>query len=182
MASGIATSSRSSLILGRDNLFPDNWIYIHSPDVKVGRIQNFNNWSKAMVPVPGKTCLGLEYFCFEGDGLWESPDAELIAQASASSSSLGLASASDVEDGVVVRVPKAYPIYDATIAAISTSLRAFIDPIPQPAHRRPQRHAQVQQSGPLDADGDDDVVEHAGCVARRLGGEHGFRLPRGAED
>jgi protoporphyrinogen oxidase len=58
-----------ALILGREKMFPDNWIYIHTPGVQVGRIQNFNNWSQAMVPVPGKTCLGLEYFCFKGDGL-----------------------------------------------------------------------------------------------------------------
>jgi protoporphyrinogen oxidase len=119
-----------SLILGRDNLFPDNWIYIHSPDVKVGRIQNFNNWSKAMVPVPGKTCLGLEYFCFEGDGLWESPDRELIDRATRELEQLGLASASDVEDGVVVRVPKAYPIYDAQYRRHLDLVRGFIDPIP----------------------------------------------------
>jgi hypothetical protein len=61
-----------ALILDQEDLFPDNWIYIHTPGVKVGRIQNFNNWSAAMVPVPGRTCLGLEYFCFEGDGLWTS--------------------------------------------------------------------------------------------------------------
>ena len=119
-----------SLILDRDNLFQDNWIYIHSPDVKVGRIQNFNNWSKAMVPVPGKTCLGLEYFCFEGDGLWESPDRDLIDQAKRELAQLGLASASDVEDGVVVRVPKAYPIYDAPYRRHLDVIRGYIDPIP----------------------------------------------------
>ena len=67
-----------ALVLDREHLFPDNWIYIHTPGVKVGRIQNFNNWSRAMVPEPGRTCLGLEYFCFEGDGLWASHDADLI--------------------------------------------------------------------------------------------------------
>jgi protoporphyrinogen oxidase len=119
-----------SLILGRDSLFRDNWIYIHSPDVKVGRIQNFNNWSKAMVPVPGKTCLGLEYFCFEGDGVWESTDRALIDQAKRELEQLGLAAASDVEDGVVVRVPKAYPIYDAQYRRYLDLIRGFIDPIP----------------------------------------------------
>jgi protoporphyrinogen oxidase len=81
--------------------------------VKVGRIQNFNNWSAAMVPVPGWTCLGMEYFCFEGDGLWESTDAELIRQASSELEQLGLARASNVKDGAVIRMPKAYPIYDS---------------------------------------------------------------------
>jgi protoporphyrinogen oxidase len=119
-----------ALILGREHLFPDNWIYIHSPDVKVGRIQNFNNWSKALVPVPGKTCLGLEYFCFKGDGLWDSPDSALIAQAVRELEQLGLARASDVEDGTVIRMPKAYPIYDASYRGHLDTIRDFIDPIP----------------------------------------------------
>ena len=67
-----------ALILDQEDLFPDNWIYVHTPGVKVGRVQNFNNWSKDMVPEPGRTCLGLEYFCFKGDGLWSTPDDELI--------------------------------------------------------------------------------------------------------
>ncbi|MEQ1758415.1 MAG: NAD(P)/FAD-dependent oxidoreductase [Vicinamibacterales bacterium] len=103
-----------ALILNKDHLFPDNWIYIHTPGVQVGRIQNFNNWSAAMVPTPDTTCLGMEYFCFKGDGLWESPDADLIAQASAELEQLGLARREDVVDGTVIRMPKAYPIYDAT--------------------------------------------------------------------
>jgi protoporphyrinogen oxidase len=118
-----------SLIVGREKLFQDNWIYIHSPGVKVGRIQNFNNWSEALVPVPGKTCLGLEYFCFKGDGLWESPDAELIVQAKRELEQLGLASSSDVEDGTVIRMPKAYPIYDSHYRGHLDVVRAFIDPI-----------------------------------------------------
>jgi protoporphyrinogen oxidase len=119
-----------ALILGRENMFPDNWIYIHSPGVQVGRIQNFNNWSKAMVPVPGKTCLGLEYFCFKGDGLWESSDTDLIAQAVRELEVLNIARASDVEDGAVIRMPKAYPIYDAMYREHLDNIRDFIDPIP----------------------------------------------------
>jgi protoporphyrinogen oxidase len=118
-----------ALILGRESLFPDNWIYIHSPNVKVGRIQNFNNWSKDLVPVTGKTCLGLEYFCFEGDGLWDSPDSTLIAQAVRELEQLGLARASDVEDGAVIRMPKAYPIYDSFYRGHLGVIRDFIDPI-----------------------------------------------------
>jgi protoporphyrinogen oxidase len=118
-----------ALILGRESLFPDNWIYIHSPNVKVGRIQNFNNWSKDLVPVAGKTCLGLEYFCFEGDGLWDSPDSTLIAQAVRELEQLGLAHASDVEDGAVIRMPKAYPIYDSFYRGHLGVVRDFIDPI-----------------------------------------------------
>jgi protoporphyrinogen oxidase len=119
-----------ALMLDRENVFPDNWIYVHTPGVKVGRVQNFNNWSAAMVPEPGRTCLGMEYFCFEGDGLWTTPDAELVALASREIDALGLARASDVKDGAVVRVPKAYPIYDGAYRALLDRVRAAIDPIP----------------------------------------------------
>jgi protoporphyrinogen oxidase len=102
-----------SLIINQDNLFPDNWLYIHSPEFKVGRIQNFKNWSPAMVPEPGKTCLGMEYFCSRGDELWELSDTELIDLATREIVDLGLVPKhSDVEDGVVIRQPKAYPVYD----------------------------------------------------------------------
>jgi protoporphyrinogen oxidase len=118
-----------ALILNRENLFPDNWIYIHTPGVKVGRIQNFNNWSPAMVPDHGRTCLGLEYFCFKHDGLWDSSDADLIALASQELESLGLAHADEVVDGTVIRMPKAYPIYDAAYRQHLDQVREFIDPI-----------------------------------------------------
>jgi protoporphyrinogen oxidase len=118
-----------ALILKRDNLFPDNWIYIHTPGVKVGRIQNFNNWSAAMVPTPNTTCLGMEYFCFKGDGLWTSHDRDLIAQASGELEALGLARASDVVDGTVIRMTKAYPIYDSTYRDCLDVVRRHIDPI-----------------------------------------------------
>ena len=118
-----------ALMLKRDKLFPDNWIYIHTPGVKVGRIQNFNNWSAAMVPVPGMTCLGMEYFCFKGDGLWESRDEDLVAQASSELEQLGLARSADVVDGRVIRMPKAYPIYDAAYRGHLTTLREYLDPI-----------------------------------------------------
>jgi protoporphyrinogen oxidase len=119
-----------ALMLNREKLFPDNWIYIHTPGVKVGRIQNFNNWSAAMVPEAGTTCLGMEYFCFEGDGLWASPDQDLIRLASKELEQLGLARAQDVVDGAVVRMPKAYPIYDSTYRQHLDVLRSHIDPIP----------------------------------------------------
>jgi protoporphyrinogen oxidase len=119
-----------ALILSREHVFPDNWIYVHTPGVQVGRIQNFNNWSAAMVPEPGRTCLGMEYFCFEGDGLWTRSDAELVALAARELEALGLASAADVVDGTVVRAPKAYPIYDAQYRTCLDSVRACIDPIP----------------------------------------------------
>jgi protoporphyrinogen oxidase len=101
-----------AVMIDRANVFPDNWIYIHDPGVRVGRIQNFKNWSPDMVPDQSKTCLGLEYFCFEGDGLWTMKDAELIALATAELGRLGICSAAEVFDGVVVRQRKAYPVYD----------------------------------------------------------------------
>lgn len=118
-----------ALMIGKEPLFPDNWLYIHTPGVKVGRIQNFNNWSKALVPRPGVTCLGMEYFCFKGDHLWESSDADLIEQAKAELDALGLAARADVIDGTVIRMPKAYPIYDAAYQGHVTTIRSFIDPI-----------------------------------------------------
>ena len=119
-----------ALILEGENVFPDNWIYIHTPGVKVGRIQNFNNWSRDMVPEPGRTCLGFEYFCFKGDGLWNSSDEDLIALATRELEQLGLARASTVVDGTVVRVPKAYPIYDAAYRGHLDAVRDFTDAIP----------------------------------------------------
>jgi len=91
--------------------FPDNWIYIHDPSVKVGRIQNFLSWSPEMAP-EGFACLGLEYFCFEGDGLWTARDEDLIALAKAEIGKIGLIPADAVVDAAVVRQPKAYPVYD----------------------------------------------------------------------
>jgi protoporphyrinogen oxidase len=100
-----------ALMVKKPDLFPDNWIYIHDPSVKVGRVQNFRSWSPEMVP-QGMGCLGLEYFCFEGDGLWNAPDAELVELAKREIAKIGLVAAEDVVDACVVRQPKAYPVYD----------------------------------------------------------------------
>ena len=118
-----------ALILDRAELFPDNWLYIHSPDVRVGRVQNFNNWSAALVPDQGRTCLGLEYFCSRGDDLWAMDDASLAALAKRELSLLGLARGAAVVDSVVVRVPDAYPVYDSTYRRHLEVLRGFLDPI-----------------------------------------------------
>ncbi len=119
-----------ALMIDQEKLFPDNWIYIHTPGVTVGRIQNFNNWSQAMVPRPNTTCLGLEYFCFEGDGLWTSDDNELIELAKKEIAQLGLADPNKVIDGTVVRQQKAYPVYDSEYAAHLKVVRSYIDAIP----------------------------------------------------
>jgi protoporphyrinogen oxidase len=104
------------LVLDGEDLFPDNWIYIHEPDVRVGRIQNYRSWSPWMVPDESKACVGLEYFCFEGDDLWTMSDDDLVKLATRELAQLGLAREDQVERGYAVRVPKAYPMYDAEYA------------------------------------------------------------------
>jgi protoporphyrinogen oxidase len=118
-----------ALIIRKGTIFPDNWIYIHDPSVKVGRIQNFKNWSPYMVPQQDKTCLGLEYFCFEGDSLWTMPDELLIELAKREVEELGFVKYSDIEDATVVRMPKAYPIYDSTYKNSLRVVRKFLDRI-----------------------------------------------------
>lgn len=115
-----------SLVINKADLFKDNWIYIHDPDVKVGRIQNFKNWSPKMVPDPDKTCLGLEYFCFEGDGLWTTSDEDLVSLGAMELGLLGLVDPKDVEDGAVVRMPKAYPVYDGVYGEAVETIREFL--------------------------------------------------------
>ncbi len=116
-----------ALVLDGEDLFPDNWIYIHEPNVQVGRIQNFRSWSPWMVPDPSKACVGLEYFCFAGDELWTMEDEELVNLAAQELDQLGLASAEKVERGYAVRVPKAYPMYDADYAERVEKIRAFLE-------------------------------------------------------
>ncbi len=114
------------LIVDRPHLFPDNWIYVHSPNVRVARIQNFKNWSRDMVPDPRKSCLGMEYFCNIGDDLWQMDDADLIELARREIERLGLARASDVEAGMVIREPYAYPVYDTEYVAAKAHLKAYL--------------------------------------------------------
>ncbi len=116
-----------ALMIRSPDLFPDNWIYIHDPSVKVGRIQNFRSWSPEMVPDPEVACVGLEYFCFEGDGLWNSPDDALVALAKEEMGRLGLCDPADVEGGVVVRQEKAYPVYDDSYRANVEAMRAELE-------------------------------------------------------
>lgn len=104
--------------------FTDNWIYIHEPQVKVGRIQNFASWSPEMVPNEGGLCYGMEYFCNEGDFLWEKTDAELVEFATFELEWLGLVGRRGVLDGRVVRQPKAYPVYDESYAGNVEKIRS----------------------------------------------------------
>jgi protoporphyrinogen oxidase len=118
-----------ALVVDRDDLFPDNWIYVHTPGVSVGRIQNFNNWSAALVPVPNTTVLGMEYFCFRDDALWSLSDADLIDLATREIKTLGLLGGAEVREGTVVRVLEAYPIYDSTYRESVDTIREFLDPL-----------------------------------------------------
>ena len=115
------------LILNQPDLFPDNWIYIHAPEVQVGRIQNFKNWSPDMVPDPTKTSLGLEYFCNMGDELWNSSDADLIELGSREIEQIGLAKYADVVDGAVFRVEYTYPVYDSDYQEVLGTVRDYLD-------------------------------------------------------
>jgi len=115
-----------ALIVPESRSFPDNWIYIHATDVEVGRIQNYGSWSPYLVK-DGRTCLGLEYFVFEGDDMWNTPDDELIALGTKELVALGLAAEGDVEHGYVVRVPKAYPYYDFQYKANVETIRKWIE-------------------------------------------------------
>ena len=116
-----------SLIINRKQVTNDNWIYVHDPSVRVGRIQNFKNWSPAMVPDPEKTCLGMEYFVFEGDDLWSSADDKLLELGRREIAQLGLAQADEVLDGTVVRMPKAYPMYDPGWNETVDTIRKYLE-------------------------------------------------------
>ena len=115
-----------ALVVPLEDGFPDNWIYIHSPEVAVGRVQNFGSWSPQMIPEPGKTCLGLEFFVNEGDELWVSSDDDLIALGTREMATLGLLDPARVEKGYVVRMPKAYPMYDASYKENVDTLRGWL--------------------------------------------------------
>jgi protoporphyrinogen oxidase len=114
-----------ALVVPEEFGFPDNWIYIHDPSVSVGRIQNFGQWSPYLVK-EGRTCLGLEYFVFEGDEMWTKSDADLVEQGKRELTALGLVDGSKVEAGYVVRIPKAYPTYDGSYKANIEIMRTWL--------------------------------------------------------
>ena len=119
-----------ALMIRGTDLFPDNWIYIHDETVAMGRVQNFSNWSPEMVPDPETSCLGLEYFCFEGDDLWSAPDEELIERGKREIAHLKLADPDNIFDGAVVRMKKAYPVYDGAYSAAIGKVREFLKCLP----------------------------------------------------
>ncbi len=114
-----------ALVIDHEQPFPDNWIYLHDPGTRAGRVQNFGAWSPDMVK-PGTTCLGVEYFCFEGDDIWELPDEEAVSLATGELARIGLVDPADVVDGVKVRVPKAYPMYDGNYREAVAVLQGYL--------------------------------------------------------
>jgi protoporphyrinogen oxidase len=115
------------LIVQREAVFPDNWLYIHAPEVQMGRIQNYKNWSAAMVPDPSRTSLGLEYFLWDKDAKWRWSQERLIELGMRECTQLGLLAPSEVEDGTIVRMPKAYPIYDQQYLDHIKTVRRYLD-------------------------------------------------------
>ncbi len=150
-----------ALIVRPSHRFDDNWIYIHEPGVKVGRVQNFASWSPELVPDPNLACYGLEYFCFEGDGLWNSTDDELVELGSRELVQLGLAKQGDVIDGHVVRQPKAYPVYDDDYATHVTTIRRELE------SRYPNLHL-VGRNGMHKYNNQDHAMMTAMLVARNI--------------
>ena len=170
-----------ALVVPLEYSFPDTWIYIHDPDVQVGRVQNFGSWSPYMVK-EGRTCLGLEFWVHEGDDMWSKSDAELIEQAKRELHHLGLVDPAKVEAGYVVRVPKAYPVYDDTYTANVDVLRGWIaaeTPNVFPTGRNGMHRYNNQDHSMLTAMLS---VENIllGDEARRLDGQRRGRVPRGA--
>lgn len=119
-----------ALVVPKEFSFPDNWIYVHSPEVKLGRIQNFLSWSPEMVPNETETCLGLEYFVNDGDSMWNMDDMDLIKFAAEELEKIGLVAKGAVKKGWVVRVEKAYPVYDSDYAPALDEIRKWLDSIP----------------------------------------------------
>ncbi len=142
-----------ALVVPEKYSFPDNWIYIHDPDVKVGRIQNFGSWSPYLIK-EGRTCLGMEYFVFEGDETWDTPDDELVELGKRELTQLGLVDAGKVEAGYVVRMPKAYPVYDEHYKDNVDILRRWLEehtPNVHPVGRNGMHHYNNQDHSMLTA-------------------------------
>jgi protoporphyrinogen oxidase len=115
-----------ALVIDEVQPFPDNWIYLHDPGTRAGRVQNFGAWSEALVR-PGTTCLGVEYFCFEGDEIWELPEREAVELAKSELARIGLIDPARTLDGVKVRVPRAYPMYDGDYRLAVEMLRGYLE-------------------------------------------------------
>ncbi|MDE3050276.1 MAG: FAD-dependent oxidoreductase, partial [Nitrospirota bacterium] len=115
------------LVIDRESVFPDNWLYVHSPEVKLGRIQNYKNWSPYMVPDPSRTSLGLEYFLWDKDEEWTWSQERLIELGIRECAQIGLIEPREVKDGTVVRMEKAYPVYDQTYQESVATIRRYLE-------------------------------------------------------
>lgn len=151
-------------IIKRRDIFPDNWIYIHTPRVFVGRIQNFKNWSKDMVPDQEMTSLGMEYFVSEGDELWTMPDDQLLDLARKELKYLNLAEPEEVVDGAVTRMRKAYPVYDSTYREHLAVVRGYLDSL--------ENFQTVGRNGLHKYNNQDHSMLTAVLAARNIGGAH----------
>ena len=151
-------------IIKRRDIFPDNWIYIHTPRVFVGRIQNFKNWSRDMVPDPDMTSLGMEYFVSEGDELWSMPDDKLLDLARKELKYLKLAEPDEVVDGAVTRMRKAYPVYDSTYRENLAVVRGYLDSL--------ENFQTVGRNGLHKYNNQDHSMLTALLAARNIGGAH----------
>ena len=169
-----------ALVVPVEYSFPDNWIYIHDPGVKVGRIQNFGSWSPYLVK-EGRTCLGLEFFVNEGDDMWTKSDEDLVEQGKRELQQLGLGRREQGRGRL--RGADAEGVSRSTTSTTRTTSPILREWIAANAPERdadgPQRHAQVQQPGPLDDDGDPLGRQHLRCPQRRVVGERRGPVPRG---
>ncbi|MDD5254551.1 MAG: NAD(P)/FAD-dependent oxidoreductase [Candidatus Omnitrophica bacterium] len=118
------------LVLEKKEVFADNWIYVHSPEVRLGRIQNYKNWSPDMVPDSGKTTLSLEYFCTEGDELWSLQDHEAVALGGLELQKLGIARPQEIKSAFVMRVPHAYPVYELNYRVHLDAIKEYVGRFP----------------------------------------------------
>jgi protoporphyrinogen oxidase len=118
-----------TLVLNRPDPFPDNWIYVHASEVRVGRIQNFRAWSPDMLPNDHQASIGMEYFCQKDEGIWTWSDDALRKLATDELAALGLAEPQDVVDAYVIRQPKAYPVYDTVYKDAVAVISAWVDTI-----------------------------------------------------
>jgi protoporphyrinogen oxidase len=150
------------LVVARERVFPDNWIYVHSPEVHVGRVQSFKNWSPEMVGDPAVSFIGLEYFANRGDALWDRPDDELMALGAEEAEAIGLFRRDEVRSGLVVRMPKAYPVYDGEYEDHLRVLRGWLD--------RFENLAPVGRNGQHRYNNQDHSMLTGLCAARNVAG------------
>jgi len=152
-----------NVILDRKDLFPDQWIYVHSPEVKLGRIQNYKNWSPAMVLDSNKTSLGLEYFCDEGDWFWRMNDVDLINFAVNEVERIGIVSRRNLIDGFVLRNAYAYPVYNLGYKKHVGVIREYL--------KRFSNFQAMGRSGLFQYDNSDHALYQGICAARNFPGK-----------